>query len=194
MTEAIEKLINKFRQLPGVGRKMAQKYAYAVLNMEEAEVQAFVDAVTDAKRTTCFCSVCGTFADSSVCSICSSRDRGTICVVAEPKDVIAMERVRGYRGVYHVLHGTINPLMGRSPDNIRLKELLARINAGGVTEIIIATNPDVEGDATAMYISRLIKPLGVRVTRLAQGISIGSDLEFTDEATLTRSLNNRIEY
>lgn len=194
MTESIEKLINQFRQLPGVGRKMAQKYAYAVLDMNEAAVQSFIDAISEAKHTTCFCSVCGTFADAPVCKICSSRDRGTICVVAEPKDVIAMERVRSYRGVYHVLRGTINPLMGRSADNIRLKELLARVNGGGVTEIIIATNPDVEGDATAMYISRLIKPLGICVTRLAQGISIGSDLEFTDEATLTRSLNNRTEY
>lgn len=189
--DSIARLCNKFSKLPGVGAKTAQRYAYGVLDMTEAEVEDFCDALRDVKRTVRYCSVCGNLTDKEVCDICARRDRSIVCVVAYPKDVLALERVSGYTGVYHVLHGTLNPMEGRGPDDIRVKELLARLD--GVTEVIMATNPDVEGEATAMYIARLLKPLGVKVTRIAQGISMGSELEYADEVTLSRALEARTE-
>lgn len=189
--DSIARLCNKFSKLPGVGAKTAQRYAYGVLDMTEAEVEDFCDALRDVKRTVRYCSVCGNLTDKEVCDICARRDRSIVCVVAYPKDVLALERVSGYTGVYHVLHGTLNPMEGRGPDDIRVKELLARLD--GVTEVIMATNPDVEGEATAMYIARLLKPFGVKVTRIAQGISMGSELEYADEVTLSRALEARTE-
>ena len=189
--EPIGKLINQFTKLPGVGSKTAQRYAYKIINMSAAEVEDFAEALVAAKRDVHYCRICGNFTDGEVCDVCLSRDKNTICVVKEPKDVIAMEKIHEYRGVYHVLHGTISPMENVGPNDIRIKELLARIAEGGVEEVIMATNPDVEGEATAMYISSLLKPMGVKVTRLAHGIPIGSDLEYTDEMTLARALADR---
>lgn len=189
----IEKLINRFQQLPGVGYKTAQRYAYSVLEMEDEEVMGFSEALVEVKQTVHFCKVCGNFTEKEVCDICSKRSSKTICVVKEPKDVIAMEKVKEYEGTYHVLHGCISPLDGKGPNDIKIKELLSRVNSGEVEEVIMATNPDVEGEATAMYIARLLKPLGIKCTRLAQGISIGSDIEYADEVTLGRALSQRIE-
>ena len=189
--DSLDKLTNKFRKLPGVGAKTAQRYAFAVIGMDAREAEAFCEAIREVKEKVRLCAVCGDFTEDEVCPICRKRDKSTICVVTHPKDVIAMEKARGYDGVYHVLHGTISPLDGRGPDDIRLKELLSRL--GGVNEVIVATNPDVEGEATAMYIARLIKPLGIKVTRIARGISIGSDIEYADEVTITRALESRTE-
>lgn len=189
----IEKLINRFQQLPGVGYKTAQRYAYSVLEMEDEDVKSFSEALVEVKQTVHFCSVCGNFTEKEVCDICSKRSSKTICVVKEPKDVIAMEKVKEYEGTYHVLHGCISPLEGKGPNDIKIKELLSRVNSGEVEEVIMATNPDVEGEATAMYIARILKPLGIKCTRLAQGISIGSDIEYADEVTLGRALSQRIE-
>ncbi len=189
--DSILRLANKFARLPGVGAKTAQRYAYSVIDMTEAEAEDFCDAILDVKRSVRYCSVCGNLTDKDVCDICERRDRSVICVVAYPKDVLALERTASYNGVYHVLHGTLNPLEGRGPGDIRVKELLGRLD--GVTEVIMATNPDVEGEATAMYIAKLLKPLGVKVTRLAQGISMGSDIEYADEVTLFRALDARTE-
>ncbi len=189
--EPIGRLINEFTKLPGVGSKTAQRYAYKIINMSAAEVEEFADALICAKRDVHYCRICGNFTDGDVCDICQTRDKSVICVVKEPKDVIAMEKIHEYRGVYHVLHGTISPMDNIGPNDIKIKELLARIAEGGVEEVIMATNPDVEGEATAMYVSSLLKPLGVKVTRLAHGIPIGSDLEYTDEMTLSRALADR---
>lgn len=189
--DSLDKLINKFRHLPGVGAKTAQRYAYAVIDMSNAEAKDFEDAIREVKEKVHLCKECGNFTEDETCPICRRRDKSTICVVTYPKDVIAMEKARGYAGVYHVLHGTISPLEGRSPDDIRIKELLARLN--NVNEIIVATNPDVEGEATAMYLARIIKPLGIKVTRIARGISIGSDIEYADEVTITKALESRTE-
>lgn len=189
--EPIGKLINEFTKLPGVGSKTAQRYAYKIINMPAAEVEEFADALLHAKKDVHYCKICGNFTDADICDVCKTRDKGVICVVKEPKDVIAMEKIHEFRGVYHVLHGTISPIDNIGPNDIRIKELLARISEGGVEEVIMATNPDVEGEATAMYISSLLKPLGVKVTRLAHGIPIGSDLEYTDEMTLARALADR---
>ena len=189
--EPIGRLINEFTKLPGVGSKTAQRYAYKVINMSIEEVRDFADALLRAKRDVRYCRICGNFSEGDVCDVCNTRDKSTICVVKEPKDVIALEKIHEYRGVYHVLHGTISPMDNVGPNDIRIKELLARISEGGVEEVIMATNPDVEGEATAMYISSLIKPLGIKVTRLAHGIPIGSDLEYTDEMTLSRALADR---
>ena len=189
--EPIGRLINEFTKLPGVGAKTAQRYAYKIINMSSAEVAEFADALVRAKSEVHYCRVCGNFTDGDVCDVCKTRDKSVICVVKEPKDVIAMEKIHEYGGVYHVLHGAISPMDNVGPNDIRIKELLARISEGGVEEVIMATNPDVEGEATAMYISSLIKPLGVKVTRLAHGIPIGSDLEYTDEMTLARALADR---
>lgn len=188
--EPIAKLINKFTKLPNVGAKTAQRYAYGVINMSTSEVREFCDCLMDVKMNVRYCNKCGNFTDKDVCDICRTRDSGTICVVAYPKDVLALERVSGYRGVYHVLHGTLSPMEGRGAEDIRIKELLARL--ADVTEVIMATNPDVEGEATAMYIARILKPMGIKVTRIAQGISMGSELEYADEVTLTRALESRI--
>lgn len=189
--EPIGKLINEFSKLPGVGAKTAQRYAYKIINMTETEAQSFAQAVIDAKKKVKYCSVCGNFSENDVCDICKNRQSETICVVKEPKDCIAIEKLSEFNGTYHVLHGTISPMDGIGPNDIRIKELLERINKGDVKEVIMATNPDVEGEATAMYISRLIKPLGIKVTRLASGISIGTDLEYADEITLSRAFVDR---
>lgn len=188
--DCILRLANKFSQLPGVGAKTAQRYAYGVIDMSQAQVDAFCAALQEVKRDVRYCAECGNFTDKEVCDICTERDKSVICVVAYPKDVLALERVSGYRGVYHVLHGTLSPLEGRGPDELRIKELLARLD--GVQEVILATNPDVEGEATAMYLAKLLKPLGVAVSRIAQGISMGSELEYADEMTLTRALEKRV--
>ena len=191
--EPIGRLINEFSKLPGVGKKTAQRYAYKVISMTGEEAQAFADAIVGAKKKVRYCSVCGNFTEHDVCDICKERDRRTICVVKEPKDVIALEKLREYKGVYHVLHGVINPMEGVGPNDIRIRELLARIAEGGVEEIILATNPDVEGDATALYIAKLVKPLGIKATRLSRGIPIGSELEYTDDVTLSRAFVERKE-
>ena len=172
-----------------MGAKTAQRYAYSVIDMTDEEVEDFCAALRDVKSQVKYCGKCGNFTDKDVCDICSRRDGGIICVVAYPKDVLALERVAGYRGVYHVLHGTLSPLEGRGPDSLRIKELLARLD--GAEEVILATNTDVEGEATAMYLARLIKPMGVKVSRIAQGISMGSELEYADEVTLTKALDAR---
>ena len=189
--EPIGRLINEFTKLPGVGKKTAQRYAYKIINMSLEEAAGFAAAITDAKRKVRYCKVCGNFTEGDICDICLRRDKSIICVVKEPKDVIALEKLHEYKGVYHVLHGVINPMEGIGPNDIRIKELLDRVNEGGVAEVIMATNPDVEGEATAMYIARLLKPLGINVTRLAHGIPIGSDIEYTDDVTLSRALLER---
>ena len=189
--EPIGRLINEFSKLPGVGKKTAQRYAYRIINMSDSDARAFSDAILNVKRKVKYCKVCGNFTENDVCEICRVRDSGTICVVKEPKDVAAIEKLHEFKGVYHVLHGVIDPMEGVGPNDIRIKELLARIQEGGVREVIVATNPDVSGDATAMYLARLIKPLVVTVTRLAHGIPVGSEIEYTDDITLTRAFVER---
>ena len=191
--EPIGRLINEFSKLPGVGKKTAQRYAYKVIGMTDAEAQEFASAVLNAKRKVRYCKVCGNFTENEVCDICARREARVICVVKEPKDVIALEKLHEFKGVYHVLHGVINPMEGVGPNDIRIRELLARLNEGNVEEVILATNPDVEGDATAMYIAKLIKPLGVKVTRLSRGIPVGSEIEYTDDVTLSRAFLERKE-
>ncbi len=191
--EPIGKLINEFSKLPGVGKKTAQRYAYRVISMTDEEVNAFAAALVGVKKRVRFCKVCGNFTESEVCGICKTRDPAVICVVKEPKDVIALEKLHEFKGVYHVLHGVIDPMNGISPNEIKVKELLARVGEGNVKEVIMATNPDVEGEATAMYIAKLLKPLGITVTRLSRGIPIGSELEYTDEVTLSRAFIERKE-
>ncbi len=191
--EPIGRLINEFTKLPGVGSKTAQRYAYKVISMTEEEARAFANSILEVKSSVKYCKICGNFTDKDVCNVCTERDHGVICVVKEPKDVVAMEKLHEYRGVYHVLHGVINPIEGVGPNDIRIKELLQRISKGGVTEIIMATNPDVEGEATAMYIATLVKPLGVKITRLAHGIAVGTDLEYADVNSLSRALTDRRE-
>ena len=188
-------LAEQFAKLPGIGMKTAQRLAYFVMGMSDEEAQAFADAIINAHSTVKECSICCNLTDSGVCPICSDdmRDPSTICVVETPKDITAFERTNEYKGVYHVLHGLISPLDGVTPEQIRIKELLDRINKGGVKEVIMATNPTVEGEATAMYISKLLKPLGIKVTRLAFGLPIGGTLEFADEVTLFKALENRSE-
>lgn len=192
---ALERLTESFAKLPGIGSKTAQRLAFYVLSLPEEETQAFADAIIDAKNTVRTCPVCQNLTDAALCSICDDeqRDHSVICVVAEPKDVITMERAREYHGVYHVLHGVISPLNHIGPDDIRIRELLSRVAQGGIREIIMATNPDTEGEATAMYISRLLRPMEVKVTRLAYGIPVGSQLEYADEVTLLRALEGRRE-
>ena len=189
--DSIQRLIARFSSLPGVGKKTAQRYAYAVVNMDEEEAKDFANAIQEVKAKIKYCSVCGNLTDEDVCSICKTRDHSVICVVAEPKDVLSLERIAGRTFTYHVLGGTLNPLMGKGPDDLRIKQLLARLD--GVKEIIIATNPDVEGEATAVYLARLLKPLGVKVTRIAQGVSMGSEIEYADEVTLSRAIESRTE-
>ena len=191
--EPIARLINEFSKLPGVGKKSAQRYAYKIINMTESEAQEFAAAILNVKKKVKYCKVCGNFTENDECDICKERDGRVICVVKEPKDVIALEKLHEYKGVYHVLHGVINPMEGVGPNDIRIRELLARLNEGNVEEVILATNPDVEGDATAMYIAKLIKPLGVKVTRLSRGIPVGSEIEYTDDVTLSRAFVERKE-
>ena len=192
---ALQNLTDQFGRLPGIGGKTAQRLAFYVLGLPEDQVQEFAEAILEAKRTVHTCAVCQNLTDREVCPICddSRRDQGLICVVAEPKDVIAMERSREYNGVYHVLHGVISPLNHVTQDDIRIKELLQRVAEGTVREVIMATNPDTEGEATAMYISRLLRPMEIKVTRLAYGVPVGSQLEYADEVTLSRALEGRQE-
>ena len=189
--DSIVKLIGKFSSLPGVGLKTAQRFAYSVIDMSEQEVGDFCDALLAVKHNVHFCTECGNFTENEVCDICLKRDKSVICVVAYPKDVLALDKGGAFKGVYHVLHGTLSPLDGRGADDLNIKSLIKRLD--GVKEVIMATNPDVEGEATAAYIARLIKPFGIKVTRLAQGISIGSDIEYADEVTLERAIERRVE-
>ncbi len=192
---ALQDLADQFARLPGIGGKTAQRLAFHVLELPMDDAQAFADAIIEAKNTVHTCPICQNLTDRDVCPICDDdlRDKGLICVVAEPKDVIAMERSREFSGVYHVLHGVISPLNHVTQDDIRVKELLSRVAQGNVREVIMATNPDTEGEATAMYISRLLRPMEVKVTRLAYGIPVGSQLEYADEVTLSRALEGRQE-
>ena len=191
----LTELISQFERLPGIGRKTAQRLAYNILEQPPERAEKFAEALVNARRKIHFCKVCQAFTDMETCGICSdsARDRSVICVVAEHKDVMAFERTREYSGVYHVLHGVISPLDNIGPDQLKIKELMARLSSGEVTELIMATNPTVEGEATASYISRLVKPMGIKVTRLAYGIPVGSDLEYADEYTLARALEGRNE-
>ena len=190
----LEALVEKFESLPGIGHKNAQRLAYHLLDLSKDEAQSFADAILEAHEKIHYCSVCCNLTDSDLCPVCANdlRDRSVICVVEDPRDVFALERAGEYNGLYHVLHGAISPLSGIGPDQLHIKELLARID-GSVTEVIMATNPTVEGEATAMYLSRLLKPLNVRVTRLAYGIPVGGDLEYADEVTLQRAMQGRQE-
>lgn len=188
--EPLDRLIAAFTKLPGVGAKTAQRYAYKIINMDADEVRDFAESVLACKEQIHYCSICGNYTDKDVCDICATRDKSVICVVKEPKDINALEKIKDFNGVYHVLHGTLNPLLGIGPDDIAVKSLLTRLD--GVKEVILATNLDVEGEATAVYISRLIKPMGIKVTRIAGGISMNSDIEYADEVTLGRAMQNRI--
>lgn len=192
---ALQDLADQFARLPGIGGKTAQRLAFYVLGLPQEDAQNFADAILEAKRTVHTCPVCQNLTDREICPICDdpTRNRSVICVVAEPKDVIAMERSREFNGVFHVLHGVISPLNHITQDDIRVKELLQRVAAGGVSEVIMATNPDTEGEATAMYISRLLRPMEIKVTRLAYGVPVGSQLEYADEVTLSRALEGRQE-
>ena len=189
--ESVSKLANEFSKLPGVGKKTALRYAYYVIGLSEDGAKTFADSIMEVKHKVKLCEECGNFTEVSPCAICSHRKQNVICVVKEPKDVLAVEKSRAFNGVYHVLHGTINPILNIGPNDIKIKELLDRVSKYNTEEVIMATNPDVEGDATALYIAKLLKPLGVKVTRLAQGVSMGSDLEFADEVTLSRALEDR---
>lgn len=191
----LTELINQFERLPGIGKKTAQRLAYNILEQPPERAEKFAEALVNARRKIHFCKKCQGLTDLEVCAICDSseRDHSVICVVAEPKDVMAFERTREYNGLYHVLHGVISPLQGIGPDQLRIKELMARLGSGEVTELIMATNPTVEGEATASYISRLVKPMGIKVTRLAYGIPVGGDLEYADQYTLARALEGRNE-
>jgi recombination protein RecR len=192
---ALEELADHFGRLPGIGNKTAQRLAFYVLGLPEEDANAFAEAIVEAKKTVHTCPVCQNLTDLDLCPICADdmRDQSVICVVAEPKDVIAMERSREFKGTYHVLHGVISPLNHVTQEDIRIKELLARVAQGNVREVIMATNPDTEGEATAMYISRLLRPMEIKVTRLAYGIPVGSQLEYADEVTLSRALEGRQE-
>ena len=192
---ALQNLADQFARLPGIGGKTAQRLAFHVLSLPMEDAEAFSQAILEAKRTVHTCECCQNLTDRPLCPICDdpTRDQGLICVVAEPRDVIALERSREFRGVYHVLHGVISPLNHVSQDDIKIKELLKRVASGNVREVIMATNPDTEGEATAMYISRLLRPMEVKVTRLAYGVPVGSQLEYADEVTLSRALEGRQE-
>jgi len=194
---SLENLIDKFAALPGIGRKSAQRLAFHVLSLPEGEAEGFANAIIEAKKNVSCCKVCQNLTEGDVCSVCSSdrRDRTTVCVVSEPRDVLSIERSHEYNGVYHVLHGVLSPISHVGPDDIKINELVKRVASDDseISEIIMATNPDTEGEATAMYISRLLKPFNVKVTRLAYGIPVGSNLEFADDATLLRAIEGRIE-
>lgn len=191
--EPIARLINEFSKLPGVGKKTAQRYAYSIIRGTDDAARNFADALLNVKKNVKFCEICGNYTDVSPCKLCKTRKTNIVCVVKEPKDVIAVEKSNSFEGSFHVLHGTISPMAGIGPNDIRIKELLNRLETQNINEVIVATNPDVEGEATAMYIAKLIKPLGVKVSRIAQGIAMGSELEFTDEVTLSRAIANRKE-
>ena len=190
---ALEKLVEQFARLPGIGSKSAQRLAFHVLSLSDEDAKEFADAILQAKRTVTCCPVCRNLTDGGVCSICASnkRDASIICVVADPRDVVAIERAREFNGHYHVLHGVISPMNHIGPDDLEIKSLIERVSKGGIEEVIMATNPDTEGEATAMYLARLLRPFDVRVTRLAYGIPVGGHLEFADDATLMRALEGR---
>lgn len=190
----VAKLVEEFQKLPGIGHKSAQRLAFHVINMPMEKVQGLANSILDAKQKTRYCSVCINLTDVDPCPLCSgtSRDKTSICVVQDARDVVAMERTREFKGLYHVLHGAISPMQGIGPEEIRIKELLKRLS-GEVKEVILATNPNVEGEATAMYISKLIKPLGIKTTRIAHGIPVGGDLEYADEVTLAKAFEGRRE-
>ncbi len=192
---SLENLIDKFAALPGIGKKSAQRLAFHVLSLPDGEAENFAAAIMDAKTSVHCCPVCQNLTDGETCSVCSDirRDQSVICVVAEPRDVLSFERSREYKGLYHVLHGVMSPMNHIGPDDLKISELISRVAAGEVREVIMATNPDTEGDTTAMYISRLIKPFSVKVSRLAYGIPVGSNLEYADDATLSRALEGRRE-
>ena len=194
-TGPITRLIEEFSKLPGVGRKTAQRLAFHVINMNNNDVEALSKAILEAKREIKYCSVCCNISDSEICSMCSNknRDASVICVVEDPRDVAAMERTRDYKGQYHVLHGVISPMDGIGPDMIKIKELIQRAGTQDIKEIIMATNPTIEGEATAMYIARLLKPMGIKVTRIAHGLPVGGDLEYADEVTISKALEGRRE-
>ena len=191
----VERLIEEFAKLPGIGQKTAQRLAFHVLDLSKEDAERFADAIREAKAKTFTCKRCQNLADSEICPICAdkTRDQKTICVVAEPRDVIAFERTKEYHGLYHVLHGTLSPMGHIGPDDIRIRELVQRVADEDTEEVILATNPDTEGEATAMYISRLLQPFGIRITRLAYGIPVGGDLEYADEVTLQRAMEGRQE-
>ena len=193
--EAISRLVNQLSRLPGIGRKTAQRLAYHILSLPEEQVRELAVSIFNGKKQVHFCPICGNYTDTDPCAICSdgSRRRDIVCVVRDPRDVNAMERMRDYNGLYHVLHGVISPMDGVGPDDIRIRELMSRLAEGEIQEVVLATNPDVEGEATAAYISRLIKPMGVKVTRIAHGVPIGGELEYTDEVTLLRAFEGRTE-
>ncbi len=196
MTEHIEcmqKLINCFTLLGGVGKRTAERYAYDVINLSEEEVQALAQSMLEAKKSIKYCKKCGNFTDKDVCDICKTRKSDVICVVKSPKDVIAFEKTRKFNGVYHVLHGVLSPRDNIGPNDIKIKELISRLSDENVKEVIMATNPDVEGEVTATYIAKLIKPLNIKVTRLAQGVAMGSDLQYADEVTLNKAIEDRKE-
>ncbi|MBQ6992730.1 MAG: recombination protein RecR [Clostridia bacterium] len=192
---SIEKLIESFEKLPSIGHKTAVRLAFHMLDLNEQETKEFIDSIINAKTNLKFCSQCYNISDSDPCPICNSpkRDSSIICVVEDVRDILAMERTHEFKGVYHVLHGSISPMNGIGPEDIKIKELLTRLQENDIKEIIIATNPRVEGEATAIYLSKIIKPLGIKVTRIAHGIPVGGDLEYTDEVTLTRALEGRRE-
>ena len=192
---SLENLVDKFASLPGIGRKSAQRLAFRVLSLPDDEAQSFADAIVSAKKSVHCCKVCQNLTEGEICQICASdtRDKSTVCVVSEPRDVLSIERGREYNGTYHVLHGVLSPMSHVGPDDIRIKELLVRVAENDIQEVIMATNPDTEGEATAMYLSRLLKPFNVKVTRLAYGIPVGSNLEFADDATLNRAIEGRTE-
>ena len=190
-SSSMQKLINAFTLLPGVGLKTAERYAYKVISLSHDEVEYFASSLQNAKKNTKYCSVCGTFTDQEICDICTKRKSKILCVVKEPKDVVALEKARNFNANYHVLHGTISPLENRGPDDIRIKELISRLNDNAFDEVIMATNPDVEGEVTANYIAKLLTPLGIKVTRIAQGVQMGSDLQYADEVTLSKALEDR---
>lgn len=191
--EPIARLINEFSKLPGVGKKTAQRYAYSIIKGTDDNAKNFAQALIDIKQKVKFCEICGNYTDVSPCKICQTRKSDIVCVVKEPKDVIAIDKSNSFNGTFHVLHGTINPMANIGPNDIRIKELLDRVASQNIKEIIVATNPDVEGEATAMYIAKLIKPFGIKVTRIAQGVAMGSELEFADEVTLSRAIADRRE-
>lgn len=191
----LQNLIEEFEKLPGIGSKTAQRLAFYVLNQPKEKAERFAKAILAAKSGICYCKICQNLSDKEVCSICSNaaRDHSTICVMESPRDVLQMEKTNEFKGVYHVLHGAISPMENVSPDDIKIKELVDRISSGEVKEVIMATNPNLEGETTAMYISKLIKPFGIKVTRIAHGVPVGGELEFADEVTLSRALQWRIE-
>ncbi|MPQ44515.1 recombination mediator RecR [Clostridium tarantellae] len=191
---AIEKLIEEFAKLPSIGKKTAQRLTLHVLNLPKDQVEEFANALIKARGTIKYCSICGNFTDSDPCSICANpnRNKTIVCVVEQPKDIMTIEKVKEFNGIYHVLHGNISPMQGRGPQDIRIRELVARMS-GDIKEVIVATNPNIEGEATAMYISKILKPLDVKVTRIAAGIPVGGDLEYADEVTLSKALEGRKE-